>query len=1224
MSRQRVAYTALLVAVFALIFGAKLRLIDRYGSDVPYWDQWDAEGENLYQAQAEGTLSAQNFFRPHNEHRPVFTRILALGLFDLDDREWDPLLEQVVDALIHISLALVLLAFASRLLPPALLLGFAALTTVFFSTNVSWENTLSGFQSQFYFLALFSVLHLAGTLGTRPRSRAWWLAPFAGVATLFCMASGLLSALSILAITGLRIARDRKFTRDDLYIVIANVGLVVAGWLLKVEVPDHAVLKAAGLSGWLDAWIHQLAWPITTQVAYWVALGLLPPLAMLVAFLRRRIDGPAALVLLAACAWVVMQTMAIAYARGGAEHGYSSRYTDNLALGVLINVLAVAYLAIGIKSSRVRAALGAGCATMVIASLSGLHREATAVRDGTLEPMIAIQSARATTVRAYLATHGAQFFNKIPWDELPYPSAARLADLLDRPAIRASLPAEVRPSIPLQPATLSQTTSFRAETRFRPGPIPGPTPLDLPYWVGKSAEPAEFQSELFYARHSRLSLYIAAGPDTGALELRLRSARGEIVEPRQEKFPHDLHWHRINFPITPGNYQLSVRIPGGGEVLFTNPVTDTPLARVTADFVHSGNLMTGGGIIAAALALGLLVNPRSARGGLTKSGALIGTRWSSIKDNLAWGKISPPVKTILSIGLAALLTLLLWRPEPEEITFVETLANFCVTGSLLFLFWLPIAARLERHPAIPAHWVPLVASAAVAFIGYTLFWVYYFSPAAGKAATVLLFLAAAASTLKGVGSSRAAFWTVPKLQAAIGAMYIAAIFIYTAPGDFYAVTSTRIIPGLPSDNELPHELAARIYENANLQPFVGDWRASDRPPLEAAWQLITWPVADWLKLSTTTTSGTAGMWLQLTWVSAAFGLLCELGVAARSAALWTLAMALAGFFLVNTAFIWPKLSAGAFTCGAFALWVLPPRATPYSLVRIVVGAFLAGLAWLSHGGVAFSLLPVVPWIGWKMVRGEWRPWLAAAGVVAALWLPWSIYQRVVDPPGDRLLKWHLAGQVPVTSQGLIETLEKNYGGLSSAEIVANKKYNFYTQFPHPWSPLWNFSSRFAEERRREQFYYTAGALSWWAYGAGAVLLALTQRSARQRLRHHGRSHVIVVAWLMASIACWCLLLFGGESVAIVHQGSYAIMIAAFAVLSAWFEVASFWFILPVAALQSITLATAYLGSKRALGEPDQLHLLPSAFAVLSLAAAFAYFWRRDSTTLPEAHALPLY
>src|SRR5690242_7592258 len=62
---------ALALSLFCVVLGAKFNLLQRDGSDLPFWDQWDAEGDFLFRPHLERGLHAADLFRPHNEHRPV-------------------------------------------------------------------------------------------------------------------------------------------------------------------------------------------------------------------------------------------------------------------------------------------------------------------------------------------------------------------------------------------------------------------------------------------------------------------------------------------------------------------------------------------------------------------------------------------------------------------------------------------------------------------------------------------------------------------------------------------------------------------------------------------------------------------------------------------------------------------------------------------------------------------------------------------------------------------------------------------------------------------------------------------------------------------------------------------------------------------------------------------------------------------------------------------------
>src|SRR5688572_20522230 len=88
------------IAVFILILIAQLALVAAAGTDIPFHDQWDAEGRWLYPACRDGTLHIADLLRPHNEHRITWTHLLNLGLF-IANGQWDPLAQMIAIAVIR-------------------------------------------------------------------------------------------------------------------------------------------------------------------------------------------------------------------------------------------------------------------------------------------------------------------------------------------------------------------------------------------------------------------------------------------------------------------------------------------------------------------------------------------------------------------------------------------------------------------------------------------------------------------------------------------------------------------------------------------------------------------------------------------------------------------------------------------------------------------------------------------------------------------------------------------------------------------------------------------------------------------------------------------------------------------------------------------------------------------------------------------------------------------
>ena len=96
-----------------MLYGSKLWVIGAYGNATPFWDQWPGEASFLYHPLVAGTFDWTRFFEPANEHRIVTTRLLEVGLLKLNGI-WNPLLEMVVNAALHVLTICLLIAFAAR------------------------------------------------------------------------------------------------------------------------------------------------------------------------------------------------------------------------------------------------------------------------------------------------------------------------------------------------------------------------------------------------------------------------------------------------------------------------------------------------------------------------------------------------------------------------------------------------------------------------------------------------------------------------------------------------------------------------------------------------------------------------------------------------------------------------------------------------------------------------------------------------------------------------------------------------------------------------------------------------------------------------------------------------------------------------------------------------------------------------------------------------------
>jgi hypothetical protein len=330
------------LSLFLVGLGARLWLIQRFGTPLPFWDQWE-EARVVYLPFFQGKLTLADLFSAHNEHRILFTRLYSLGLLLLNG-QWDGQLQMVVNAIVHCATMVWLGALMGRWVETRhwwlLWLPLAAALALPFG----WENSLAGFQSQFYFLVVFSLVTL-WLLGTHPpNSLRWWCGVATGILALFTVASGFLAAAAAFSLAVLRVWRRPQSWKQEAPTLTVCAALVVAGLLLKVDVRHHHLLQAHSVGEFLTAFANNLAWPWIVIPPF--ALFNLLPLAALGWWCFRQAEkpDPAAEMTLALGLWTALQGAAAAYARGADGRPPGWRYMDSSCFILVANCFSIAVL----------------------------------------------------------------------------------------------------------------------------------------------------------------------------------------------------------------------------------------------------------------------------------------------------------------------------------------------------------------------------------------------------------------------------------------------------------------------------------------------------------------------------------------------------------------------------------------------------------------------------------------------------------------------------------------------------------------------------------------------------------------------------------------------------------------------------------------------------------------------------------------------------------------
>ena len=433
-------FTVVQYAAFAaLLFGIKLWVIGTYGNATPFWDQWDSEADSLYKPFLNDTLTWSSMFSPHNEHRIFTTRTLALLILYVN-KIWNPLLQMVVNAGLHVCL----LAFANflfvRVVGRNYLPGLLAFSLILFGVPYAWENTISAFQSQFYFVLLFSIASLWFTVTSDPFSRKWWLGIFFAALAFVSLASGIFALAAAAIINTVFFFGNLRRTKKQLLAIVLLCTLFVLGSWLTPSLPYHASLKANSFSQFYYALTAILSWPISQS--FFSAIIRNAPALMLLAIMiwRRPPIQDHRWFLVALVIWSLGQSASIAYGRAGVI--MASRYMDLFAIVILVNFACLIAL---VKTYTIQRRYLYSLAVFVWLAVILVSLGWYGGKQLPVELAAKSNSSRTqeTNTRNYVETGDFSHLKDKPHLEIPYPNAERLAHILSAPEIREILPTNI-------------------------------------------------------------------------------------------------------------------------------------------------------------------------------------------------------------------------------------------------------------------------------------------------------------------------------------------------------------------------------------------------------------------------------------------------------------------------------------------------------------------------------------------------------------------------------------------------------------------------------------------------------------------------------------------------------------------------------------------------------------------------------------------------------------
>ncbi len=470
---------------------------------------------------------------------------------------------------------------------------------------------------------------------------------------------------------------------------------------------------------------------------------------------------------------------------------------------------------------------------------------------------------------------------------------------------------------------------------------------------------------------------------------------------------------------------------------------------------------------------------------------------------------------------------------------------FFIPGFVCVLF-------LRKHVVQSNHQIFLTSLIFSFCITYVGFFIYFLNPEVGKLYSyVSIFISFTLLAKK--------FQTIKNILPEIGFQFALVVFVYffyISISEFYPVIiNNRFLVGLPDDNVLPWNLADCVYRNNESikECFKrgGFWLSSDRPPVFSSSIIFLLPFKldiiygiDFYRY--------AGAVIQSTWILGLIFFLFSLGFRRSFVFFVSLTAITSGVFLINTVFLWPKLiTVVPFVYGYVALIDDKTRSKP---LLVAMGFISLALGFLMHGGILFTILSLFLLILCRYAFSNKRVYLLRlipyAFVMVITIIPWTMYQKLYDPPGDHLLKMRMAGQRNLDDpilypnhprvkegQSLKEAIVEAYSSVPTEAIIDSKIRNVQTLFfiamiSVDTSDFYVNFKYLNEWVKSSQFYYTFASQDFTLLGILFLPYSFALVSNRQRKSLIDLSFIAFV-----SFGLWILLMFEPNAT-IIHQGSY--------------------------------------------------------------------------------------
>jgi len=482
----------------------------------------------------------------------------------------------------------------------------------------------------------------------------------------------------------------------------------------------------------------------------------------------------------------------------------------------------------------------------------------------------------------------------------------------------------------------------------------------------------------------------------------------------------------------------------------------------------------------------------------------------------------------------------------------------------LILFLLPgfaISAVIASRRELRAIDSVILSISSSAVLGYVAFWVYLLSKVLGEIFSYTVVFSSVLTLaltlwrvrgLKNLGKQIARPFAYVLV---VGIFYSYLFFLFTNPLKApFELANFRFFQEVrPGDNLIPLFFAEKIYDRQPVSPVCcGDWLSSDRPPLQVGIFLLQRPIRFF---------GNTG----LQYLLLAIALQC-LWLAGVCSVLWVLQastlytqqvlgfLVFSGFFFYNSVYTWPKLLAATFILFAVSLLLGASEKSKLTMLETVLIAVCFSLALLAHSGAIFSTPGFLLLFLMKRLRVSWQACACALLLITFFLLPWMAYQRFYDPPGNRLLKMHLADAGEIDSRSTWQAIHEAYASRTVMTLLSYKWANLRTMFgPDPGAGFGVAEVVAATESRSGGLENSRIAQREYIWNAIGVLNAgwltfLACLVRRKKFNTLGGARLLLAAAAL-NLTVWCIVLFGPGQTFVAHSSYADIILLSLGLLS---------------------------------------------------------------------------